>query len=202
MALTTKLITANTAAAAIALLVTLGATIWAVIEFAPERSIPSVEPDAADIVWQGTAPHAQPDLVFAPSEHPADPAQCASIAREVTARFEVLAAGVDVEVHTHRIASLVNDYIGVQCPHAIHQGDWHITAQILSVGVIYEALRPQSEIYVSQVHWDPRAEALVQTAATTFDVTSPRRMCDEALNQDGEPNALTGLRPACMSAFD
>ena len=185
MALTQKIVTSNTALAAVALLAVLFGTSWAIVEFTPGRTLPELDPitRADDSELRSTAVRTALDVPFSPDERPDDPSLCAQIA-------EQLAVNYALELDT---AALVTGYIDARCPNAIHQGDWDLTAQILGVGLIHEAVGKQS---------DPRAAALVPVAISTFDVLSPSAMCHAALGQD-QPGALRfpSLVARCLDSF-
>ena len=207
MAITPKLITRNTVVAAIACVAVLLTSIWAFIEFAPERDDEWTRLEQqAPVVYDKSAPHRDLDVPFRPDEVPEDPRVCAFVSANVLDRFEELAAGDRVVFHTRGIAGLVGGYIDLGCPAAIHEGDWHTTAQILRVALVYEALRPQAEIYDAEVEWDPRAEHLLVVATSTYDVLAPSRMCKEALgvdavDADSVASPAEGLYATCMKAF-
>lgn len=201
MAVSHRIITTNTVLSAALLLALFAATFVGFVELAPERDLGEVS--VAPALTVGVEPPGRVERaprVFG-LEPPADPALCQLTADQVLRHFEPLSRGERVELHTAGIAGLVGAYIDMRCANAIHEGDWDVTAQILGVGVIYEVLRPQAEVYVPTLTWDPRAEALVPAATSTFDVLSPSTMCAEALRQGSEPNAFTPLVPVCRAAF-
>ena len=120
------------------------------------------------------------------------------------ADFEALTAAEDVEYTTRQMAARVDEYIDANCPNAIHSGDWHVTAQILGVGLVSDAIEPQANIYEPAVVWPQQASELTETATSTFDVLAVSTMCAEALRQTeleaGETNAFTSLLPRGVRA--
>jgi len=199
MALTSRIITNKTPIFAVVLLVALLGSVWAVVELAPNRTIGPLAPvDANELAESRTPCH-----FTVPSQDAAtmpDPTFCSDTADEIFAYFEPLANGEQVESHTATVARRIGDYVEHGCAEAIHQGDWHVTAQILGVGLIHDVLRPQADIYDASVVWDARAETLVQTAATTFEIREPWAMCDAALRLD-QTQALSSLRSTCLRAL-
>lgn len=208
MALSPRLITDNTPVAAVVLLAILAATGWAIVEFAPQRDALEVaeRPAFDQQPYEARAAHHALDVVFHPEERPTDPALCDWTAEQVFHHFRPLVNGERVSFHTRGISGLVGAYIDLGCPAAIHEGDWEKTAQILGVGMVYETLKPQAQVYAPGVQWDERADGLVPTATRTYEVLSPHKTCSLALHQDElDPHRaadeFTPLMRSCLRAF-
>ncbi len=209
MALTPKIVATNTPLAVVVLVTALFGSIWAIVEFAPGRAFLSADDlavtMAAPAPQPSTAPRTHPEVAFSPDVRPESPALCTWLAAQTIKHFEPLADGVDVVAHSAEIADLVTVYLDVNCPAAIHEGDWHVTAQILGVGMIHDVVRPQAAIYDDSIEWDPRAAHLVPVATSTFNVLAPLTMCEEALHQrflpEGHTNAMTPLVERCVERF-
>lgn len=205
MAMGPKIITTSTPLAAATMLGLLAAAVYVVAEFAPGANL--VQPaeivvDRAPTPPPSTAPRTQLDVPFSPDAAPASPVLCADVADRIFEMFAALTEGDRVDARTRMIASDVRTYLWYNCPNAIHNGDWHTTAEILGVGLIYEALEPQSEVYAPTVRWDPRAVHLVDVAIGTFHVRSPAALCDAALRQtELGDNAFTPLVDDCLADF-
>lgn len=212
MAMTPKIITSNTALAAVTMLALLAAFVWGVVEFAPGHTL--VQPANLTLSAQSpprepSAPAATPDVPFSPDERPEDPARCAVIADRVVRTYGagVGADNEELEALAAETAVLVNEYLDARCPTAIHEGHWHTTAQILGVGIVHDVMRSSSPRLASgPLEWDPRAASLVEVAVSTFRVISPSALCEEALlqHQTDEDLAeiLAPLVPDCTAAFE
>lgn len=200
MALTPRIVTRRTRLFGALLFTALLATVWAVAEFAPQWVLPE-QLDAAPTVLEDhqPAPYRTPDhLAFQPAEDRGEDRLCAWTARQVWLHFDRLAAAEQVAMHTREVADLVEAYIDLGCPARVHRGDWHVNAEVLGVGLVYETLEPQATVYDPNVTFDPRAAQLVPTAAGTFEVLAPSRMCKEAL----QGNVTSSMRESAPALYD
>ena len=89
------------------------------------------------------------------------------------------------ELHVSAIVGLTDAYLQMHCPNRIHDGDWHITAEILGMGLVRDQIASQPWLGEYSLRFDPASADLVPTAALTFEILAPHRMCHDAARGDG-----------------
>lgn len=209
MALTPRIVTERTRLFGALLFIAVVASVWIVAELAPQRivpdefdTVPAPPPDNTP------APYVTPDhLAFQPAEDPKEDELCGWTADQVWLHFDQLAMAKDVKPHTREVAELTEAYIDLGCPARVHRGDWHVNAEVLGVGLVYETLRGQARVYDPELTFDERADDLIPAAVFTFEVLAPTRMCKEAVTRHhgadphGEHVDHAHLYNRCMAVF-
>lgn len=171
------------------------AAVWAIVELAPERDGLSEDQLSPIHATHRVSAPMQKAPAFAVTERPRDARLCAWTADQIFNHFEPLSDGVNVAFHARGVEGLLEAYLDLQCPAAIHEGEWHSTAQVLGVGLVYRVLAGQAAIYDSEVVLDERAEVLVPLAVHSYDILAPTRICEQAVRHHDS------MISECLAAF-